>query len=604
MRETISFADFTLDLTRGCLWRGSEEVKLRPKSFDVLKHLASNSGRLVTKSELSSAVWPDTAVTDDSLVQCLIEIRRALGEAKIVKTVPRRGYLFDATVASSLEKMPTRRPGWPWQALAGAVIAAVLLVVLGLYRQKPAPVSSNAPIRSIAVLPLKNLSDDPANEYFSQGMTDSLITALSQIDDLKVTSRSALNRFNGKEIDPRELGRQLSVAAVLEGSVRKSSASVRVAVRLVSVEDGRVLWTRDTNERALGDIFALQDEIARNVAAGLKLNLSGDKAQQLSRRYPNNVEAYQLYLKGRYFWSKRTADSLTKSIDYFQQAIRLDPDYALAYVGLADSYLVLKSLSLITAHEAHVQAVAALERALQIDERLGEAHSSLAWVRFAYDWNWSEAESEFKRAIELQTNDATTHQWYAEFLSSMGRVDESLEEIQRALKLEPASPIINVIAAQTYFFARQYDRAIEQCRKTLELDPNFYIAHDYLGWSYEKKGMFSEAIASFRKARQLENTTLQLCELGNAYAVSGNKEGARGVIREVTASSRGEHAPRHSYRMARIYSALHEAEPAFDWLEQAFNEREENLVWVKVDPHLDNLRSDPRFTEVMRRVGF
>jgi TolB-like protein/DNA-binding winged helix-turn-helix (wHTH) protein/Tfp pilus assembly protein PilF len=633
--ETISFAGFTLDLTRSCLWHGSQEVKLRPKSFDVLRHLVENNGRLVSKGELLGAVWPSTAITDDSLVQCLIEIRRALGEQQLVRTIPRRGYIFDAEIKTdesnansisnidevSTEEKPLlvsasgpslkllsrhaeRSPQWLMRLVVGVVVAVAGLSVFTIYRDRAVTQTSTTPIRSIAVLPLKNLSDDPANEYFSDGMTDSLISALSEITDLKVSSRSSLNRFNGKELDPREVGRQLGVAAVLEGSVRKSSTSVRVAVRLVSVEDGRVLWSRDTNERALGDVFALQDEIARNVADGLKLNLSGDRAEKISRRYPNSVEAYQLYLKGRYFWNKRTEESLLKSVEYFQQAIAMDQDYAMAYVGLADSYLVLKSLSLITAKEAHLRVGDALQRALEIDDRLGEAHKSLAWVRFAYDWKWSEAETEFKRAIELQSNDATTHQWYAEFLSSMGRVDESLAEIRRAQQLEPASPIINVIAAQIYFFGRQYDQAIEQCHKTLELDPNFYIAHDYLGWSYEKKGMYEEAIAALKKARQIENTPLQLCELGTAYAGSGNKEGARMVIREIVEGSDRRLAPRHSYRLARIYSALHEAGPAFEWLEKAFNEREENLVWLKVDPHLDNLRSDPRFSDVMRRIGF
>ena len=632
--ETVNFADFTLDLRRGCLWHGPQEVKLRPKSFEVLRHLVANNGRLVTKTELITAVWPDTVVTDDSLVQCLIEIRRALAGTQLIRTIPRRGYIFDANLTkenSALsaanfneaavgiihnenEVLATTVFRFPWRSrkatlwlqglVVGIVVTALALAVFTMYRHRPVPETGSAPIRSIAVLPLKNLSDDPTNDYFSEGMTDSLITALSEITDLKVTSRSSLNRFKGKDFDPRELGRQLGVAAVLEGGVRKSSTSVRVAVRLVSVDDGRVLWTHDTNERAIGDLFALQDEIARNVADGLKLNLSGETAQQITRHYPHSVEAYQLYLKGRYFWNKRTEESLSKSIDYFQQAIDRDPNYAMAYVGLADSYLVLKSLSLITAEEAHVQVVNALKRALTIDEQLGEAHKSLAWIRFSYDWKWSEAEAEFKRAIELQPNDATTHQWYAEFLSSMGRHDESLAEIRRAQQLEPTSPIISVIAAQVHFFGRQYDEAIEQCHKTLELDPNFYIAHDYLGWSYEKKGMYEEAIAAFKKARQIENTPLQLCELGKAYAEAGNKEGARSIIREVVESSKRKQTPRHAYRLARIYSALRESEPAFDWLDKAFGEREENLVWLKVDPHLDNLRSDPRFPAVMRRVGF
>jgi Tfp pilus assembly protein PilF len=259
-------------------------------------------------------------------------------------------------------------------------------------------------------------------------------------------------------------------------------------------------------------------------------------------------------------------------------------------VGLADSYLVLKSLSLITSQEARTSVEAPLRRALEIDDRLGEAHTSLAWVRFAYDWDWPAAEREFRRATELQPNHATTHQWYAEYLAAMGRFDESRAEIGRALELEPASPIINVIAAQIQFYARQYDRVIEQCRRTLELAPDFYIAHDYLGWAYRQKGMY--------------DTPLQLCEIGHSYAAAGNQREARKALREVIEGSRRKHSPRHSYRLARIHAALGERDAAFEWLEVAFEEREENLVWLSVDPHLDPLRADPRFAVLVRRMGF
>jgi len=506
------------------------------------------------------------------------------------------------------------RGGTDTQRLAGSwkkpvvLLCAVVLVTstaLIAFRYRSAADKSLPPqIKSIAVLPLKNLSD-PANEYFSEGMTDSLINALSKVRDLKVISRASLMRFQGKDADPREIGKQLGVMSVLEGSVRKSGESVRVAVRLVSVEDGHVLWAIDTNERALGDVFALQDEIASNVVAGLKVNLTGEGAQRFGRRYTESIEAYQLYLKGRYFWNKRTAESLQKSIDYFEQALKTDPRYTLAYVGLADSYLVLKSLSLITPQEAHLKVEAALNSALQIDDTLGEAHKSLAWLRFSYDWNWSGAEQEFRRAIELEPNDATTHQWYAEYLSAMGRLEESLAEIGRAQQLEPPSPIINVIAAQTYFFGRRYDQAIDQCRKTLELDPNFYIAHDYLAWSLEKKGLYDEAIAAIKKARQLEDTPLQLYELGNAFAIAGKKAEALNVLRVVAENSKRDHAaPQHFYRRARIYSAMADLDSAFARLDQAFEAREENLVWLRVDPHLDNLRSDPRFTRLVQRMKF
>lgn len=648
-----SFGEFTLDLTSGVLLRAGDEVRLRPKAFELLKYLVENNGRLVAKEELFAAVWPDAFVTDDALVKRLKDLRTALNDAgqDYIKTVPRRGYIFRAEVkearaetpvgtpTESIEKVglveqeeaeecrdmcgeaqPSEGPRFRSSARSGlrhfgrnvTLAAASVGLVLAtaavfVYRQRVASLdrgSARAPIRSIAVLPLKNLTDDPSNEYFSDGMTESLITALSRVGDLNVISRGSVIRFRGNEVDPEQVGKRLGVAAVLEGSVRKGPDSVRVAVRLVSVEDGRVLWVSDTHERALGDIFALQDEIARDVVAELRVNLSGEGSQQLTRKYTQNIVAYQAYWKGRYFWNKRTEASLQKSIEYFEQAIHADPSYALAYVGLADAYLVLKSLSLVTPQEAQVKVEMALKRALEIDDTLGEAHTALAWMKFTYDRKWPDAEREFRRAIELQPNDATTHQWYAEYLSAMGRFDESLEEIRRAQQLDPPSPIINVIAAQIYFYGRRYEEAIEQCNKTLELDPDFYIAHDYLGWAYVRKGMYEEALAAVKRAKEIEDTPLQSLEIAHVEAAFGNKENSRKALREVLESSKRNQAPQHSYRVARIYAALWEPDAAFEWLEMAVSEREEMLVWLNVDPHVDNLRQDPRFADLLRRVGF
>jgi TolB-like protein/DNA-binding winged helix-turn-helix (wHTH) protein/Tfp pilus assembly protein PilF len=624
-----SFDDFTLDLTSGSLRRGGRDVRLRPKAFALLKFLVENPGRLVSKDELIAAVWPGTFVTDDALLKRMKDLREALDDEgrQYIRTVPWRGYVFAAAVkvgdaddtprTDAAIESQRHTPGafghlFPNRLSAVAatscvILAVGVLVVAGVkeYRQRSTPVAEASPaIHSIAVLPLDDLTDDPANEYFSDGMTESLITALSRVQDLKVVPRGSVMRFKGAKIDPGDAGRQLGVAAVVEGSVRKSAEWVRVAVRLVSVEDGRVLWARDTRERLLGDIFALQDEIARGVVAELRLNLDSARVPQLARKHTDNIEAYQAYLKGRYFWNKRTESGLLKGIEYFQQAIQADRRYALAYVGLADSYLVLKSLSLITPQQAHEQVEPALMRALAIDDTLGEAHASLAWASFAYAWNWPEAERQFRRAIELQPNDATTHQWYAEFLSAMGRHGESLAEIRRAQQLDPPSPIINVIAAQVHFFARQYDQAIDQSRKTLELDAHFYIAHDYLGWALNQKGMYKEALAAVQQAQAIEDTPLQLCEVGQVHAAAGDRERAQAVLRDVIARSRQLRTPRHAYRIARIHAALRDADAAFSWLERAFAERDEMLVWLKVDPHFDNLRPDSRFARLLQRIGF
>jgi tetratricopeptide (TPR) repeat protein len=365
-----------------------------------------------------------------------------------------------------------------------------------------------------------------------------------------------------------------------------------------------VLWSRDTRERALGDISALQDEIAREVVAELSPSLVGERSEPLVRKYTESVDAYQAYWKGRYFWNKRTEAGLRKSIEYFEEAIQADPGYALAHVGLADAYLVLKSLSLVTPEEARFNVDGALKRALQLDETLGEAHKARAWMEFTYDWKWLEADREFRRAIELQPNDATTHQWYAEYLSAMGRFDESVEEIQRAQQLDPPSAILHVIAAQIYFFARRYDETIEQCRKALELDPDFYIAHDYLGWAYLQKRMYEPALAAVTRAKEIEDTPLQLLEIASVEAALGDRDRARSALRDVLERSKGSQAPQHTYRFARIYAALREPDAAFERLEKAFREREEMLVWLDVDPHLDSLREDARFEGLRRRVGF
>lgn len=644
--DLILFAEFTLDLTRGCLLRGSEEIKLRPKSFAVLKHLVENNRRLVSKSELIDTVWPDTAVTDDSLVQCLIEVRRALGNGNnsVVKTVPRRGYIFDAEVVKHrherLDFVPPQvietltpavtdesrertadHPVPAPQSPAGlrhstrakfpraiAIISACLVIALVgtfliLYRfngetAKLQPKS----IRSIAVLPLKNLSDDPANEYFSDGVTESLITALSQAGDLTVTSRGSVIRFKGKEGDPREVGKQLGVAAVLEGSVRKSADSVRVAVRLVSVEDGRVLWARDTNERALGDIFDLQDEIARHVVEGLKINLSGPNARQFARRHTESVEAYQLYLKGRFFWNKRTEDGLKKSLEYFNQAIAKDPRFALAHAGLADSYALFNIYGTAQLEDAMPRARDAAQHALALDDTLAEAHTVLALVKEQYEWDWQGAEKEFRKAIELNPSYATAHQYYSEYLAFLGRTEESLAHIKQAHNLDPLSLVINTTLGYPYLCARQCDRAIAEFRKAIEMDPNFPLAIFYTARCYELDSKNEQAIAEYKKAVTLSGgSSLALAGLGHAYAQSGKTDQARAVLHELTVMSERRYVS--PYLIGTVYAGLGENNKALEWLEKARLEHDYSLVLLKVDARLDGLRENARFRELQQNIG-
>ena len=636
--QTLSFNDFTLDLARGCLLRGIDEVKLRPKSFEVLKYLVSSAGRLVSKDELIAAVWPDTAVTDDSLVQCLIEVRRALGNGgqQIVRTIPRRGYIFDAKVIKrdlaeqvmvyqeeidgvhvAIEEeridvgprpgslLPAKSAGTSWVVPLAVVCVVVVAMPIALivYRQRTnSREGGRASIRSIAVLPLKNLSDDPANEYFSDGMTKSLITALSQVSDLKVTSYGSVTRFKNKIADPRDVGKQLGVAAVLEGSVRKGAGSVRVAVRLASADDGSVLWSRDTNERALGDVFALQDEIARDVVAGLRVNLTGDRVHPFGRRHTDNVEAYQLYLKGRYFWNKRTEEGLKKSVEYFEQAIGKDPLFALAYAGLADTYAVFNLYGSEQLPDALPRARDAARHALVLDDTLAEAHTVLALVKEQYEWDWQAAEQEFRKAIDLNPNYATAHQYYSEYLAFRGRTEESLAHIKEAQNLDPFSLIINTTLGYPYLCARQCDRAIDEFRKAREMDPNFFPAVFYTARCYELASKYEQAIAEYRKAVALSGgSSLALAGLGHAYAQSGKKARARGVLGELTAMSKRRYVS--PYLIGTVYAGLGEKDQALQWLEQAMRDHDYSLVLLGVDARLDNLREDARFAELQQRVG-
>ena len=448
------------------------------------------------------------------------------------------------------------------------------------------------------MLPFKPISTEGRDETLELGMADALITKLSNISRLVVRSTSSVRKYTGLEPDPVAAGRELRVESVLEGNVQRVGDRIRVTARLVSVEDGRAFWTYQCDENCT-DIFAVQDSISEKIAGALALKLTGEERILLAKRYTQNMEAYQLYIRGRFFWNKRTGEGLKKAIDYFQQAIERDPNYALAYAGLADSYNVLMSLGLIPPQDAYAKVEAAATEALKIDDTLAEAHASLAWLRFE-KWDWPGAEKAFKRAIELNPNYATAHQWYAEYLTARGRFDEAIAEIRRAQQIEPASLIINAILAQTYWFAGQYDEAIEQCRRTLEMDPNFELTHEYLGRAYTQKGMYEEAIAEFKKETQL-GAQGTWAEMGITYARSGNRGKALKALGELDAlSKRMYFSP---YLVAGIYAGLGEKEQAFKWLQRSYDGHEVWLTWLKVDPVLDSLRSDPRFQDLLRRVG-
>ncbi len=456
---------------------------------------------------------------------------------------------------------------------------------------------SRKAIDSLAVLPLVNASADPNTEYLSEGITESIINSLSQIPKLRVMARSTVFRYKGRETDPQEVGRDLNVRAVLTGRVLQLGDRLIIKAELVNVADGSQLWGEQYN-RELSDIFALQEEIAQQISEKLRIKLTGEEKKRLTKRYTENTEAYQFYLKGRFYWNKRTSEAAKKGIEYFEQAIEKDPNYALAYAGLADSYALLGGYDVLRPKDSYPRARAAATKALEIDDTLAEAHTSIARIRMAFDWDWLAAEREFKRAIELNPNYATAHHWYGMYLVRMGRFDEALSEIKQAQKLDPLSLIINADMGAPLFFARQYDQAIEQHRKTLEMDLNFPPTHLRLGAAYEQKGMYQEAIAEYQRAIELsgDNTKTSVV-LGYAYAVSGRRAEAQKELDQLKEQSNSP------YDIAMIYTALGDKEQAFEWLEKAYEDRSGGLVFLKVDPGLDSLRSDPRFADLLRRVG-
>jgi len=457
-------------------------------------------------------------------------------------------------------------------------------------------------ITSIAVLPFVNASNNPDAEYLSDGISESLINSLSQVPNLRVVPRSTVFRYKGRDIDPQTVGRELGVRAVLTGRLVQRGDTLSIQTELVDVTEQSTLWGEQYN-RKLADLLVVQEEISREISSKLRLKLSGEERKQLARRYTENTEAYQLYLKGRYHWNKRTAEDLKKGVDYFRQAIDIDPNYALAYAGLADSYNVLPIWTPIQTKEAYPKAKWAALKALEIDDTLAEARISLAYTLFRYDWDWQGAEREFKRGIELKSNYATAHQWYSFYLSAMGRVEEAIVEIKRAQDLEPLSLFINSDVGSAFYRAGQYDQAIAQLRKTIELDPTFGYAHYNLGVVYEKKGMYDAAIDEMRNAVELSKSApdLILASLGHSYAVAGKRAEALDVLDQMKEKAKREHVS--AYFIALIYTGLRDEDQAFVWFDKACQDREYFMPRLNDDLRLDAIRSDPRFAELMRCVG-
>ena len=465
----------------------------------------------------------------------------------------------------------------------------------------PTAVRSEQPtktIASLAVLPFVNLSGDPEMEYLSDGITDTLINSLSQLRKLRVVPRSLTFRYKGREVDPQRVGSELNARAVLTGRVMQRGETLLIGTELMDVAKLSQLWGAQYN-RKMADIFALQEEIAQEITDKLRLQLTGDEKKRLAKRATGNKEAYQLYLKGRYWSEKSTPEGFTKAIEYFQQAIAIDPNYALAYAGLADCYTLLPALAFLPPKEAYPKAREAALKALQLDDTLAEAHTSLALVKAQHDWDWSGAEKEFQRAIALNPDYAMAHGWYGWTLANTGRCEESIAEAKRALELDPLSLYANSFLGIAFYHARRYDQAIEQFRKALELDPNSSFSHSFLGLAYVYKSMYKEGIADLEKAVEIYRSHVSLMFLGRGYALAGRRAEAQKVLDQLNELSKEKYVP--AFRRAEIYAALGEKDKAFEWLQKAYEDH--FIMAIRVEPVYDPLRSDPRFADLLRRMN-
>ncbi len=454
---------------------------------------------------------------------------------------------------------------------------------------------------SIAVLPFADMSPQKDQEYFCDGMVEELINSLSKIDGLKVASRTSSFFFKGKNCELQEIGGKLKVKTVLEGGVQKAGDRLRVTAHLVNVEDGCQLWS-ERFDGELQDVFAVQDEITMGIVENLKVKLLGEEKEEISKRHTNDLEAYNLFLHGRYFWNKRYEVGMKKSIECFQEASQRDPNYALPFVGIADAFNILGFYGFMPPKDAFQKARASARRALQIDEHVGEAHASLGWVKTFFEWDWAGAEREYKRAIELNPHYPTSHEWYALFLGVMGRFEEALEEIAIARDHDPLSLIINSVAGVLFIFSRRYDKAIKQLSRTIEMDPTFALAHIWLGEAYMFSGRYDEAEAEFKKVlSQAPNMTYALADLGMTYGLSGQKEEARNILKQLDVIA-GQ-AYLSMVLKAQVYIGLGMKDDAFTALDQAYEDRDSFVPYFKASPHYDRLRPDPRFEVMLIKVN-
>ncbi len=627
------FGDFEFDSRARQLRKHGHTIRLHGQPLEILELLLERPAEVVLREELRAKLWPaDTFVDfEHSLNAAVNKLREALDDdannPRFIETVPRRGYRFISTVdLADSQGLKLAVPEMPASIESLVVIAqsqilsrhrhrrvfvtALVLVVvlavvfgfdLGGVRHRLLGAPSAPRIQSIAVLPLENLSKDPEQEYFADGMTDQLITNLAQVSALRVISRTSAMRYKGTKKSLSEIARELHVDAVVEGAVMWEGGRVRISAQLIEASTDHHLWAA-SYDRDLRNVLSMQDEVTRAIVSEVRVKLTAQEQARLAKTHPINPEAFQLYLKGRYYWYKLNPEALQKATAYYRQALDEDPAYAPAYAGLADAYNLVAFFAVLPPSEVMPKAKAAALKALELDDTLAEAHGSLGWASFTYDRDWPAAGKHLERAVALKPAYPLAHSYYSLYLGALGRSEEGLTEAKLALDLDPVSPaIVHYVGVQLYL-ARRFDEAIEQCRKALELDPSFAPAHGTLGHVYAAKGMYREALAEYEKFATLSGGSPGSTALvGYAHARLGQRSYALRVLDQLRAATKQRYVPALSF--AIVYVGLAEKEQAFLWLEKAYDERTNSLAYLKVQATWDPLRSDPRFADLVRRIG-
>ena len=620
------FGDLELDTKRYELRKNGRVLKLEKIPMELLILLVGRRGELVSREEIIEKLWGEDVFveTEHGINTAIRKIRQTLGDdpenSRFVQTVVGKGYRFVAPLEPLAQEVSTTAPisasspsrpsevqsakkNLRWISLGLGIFAVVL--VAGLFAANPGHLRERllgkpivTGVQSLAVLPLENLSGDPSEAYFADGMTDELITDLAQIGELRVISRTSVMRYKGSKKSLPEIARELGVDAIVEGTMERSGNRVKVRAQLVRASDDRHLWA-ESFEREIQDILSLQSEVAYSIARHVQGRLAPGPRGEIRSVLP---AAYEAYLKGRYAWNRRGEAALLEGIEHFKQAIALDPSYAAAYSGMADSYTTLGYLGYLAPKEAFPQARAAALKAIQLDPALAEPHASLGYVHLYFDWDWGKSEAEFKKAIELNANYATAHAWYTYFLMAMGRVNEAETQVHRALELDPLSLPINADAGFQLCYARRYDEAVESLKKTLQMDPRFPLAHLWLGRTYQQKGMYDEALEHYRATdAALPDWPVTMASIAYVQGLTGQKREAEAMLRRMDQLSHRKYVT--PYAVALIYASLHDKNAAMEWLEKSYDHRTNWLVWLGLDPRWDPMRDDPRFRDLIHRVG-